>query len=237
MQRRRSVLSKTIPPPPYIADWTGTNGAEWPSQWTPGKSVNGSGTSTINNNRGRQTSEAGNPLVWRGNFLNMEPMGDQEILAAFELDDPTDEQYPNISWRMNAENGPGVRPAMAYDVEFEITNDQVSFYVNPTAEYADWALLYTHVAPSGINTPGIKWVRIRAVGSRHRVRWWSDGDPEPSTWQIDVTDATWATGKNVLVVYGGISNPGAIEWAYYSVHAYVPSRPSVHRRIPRLTYR
>ncbi len=38
------------------------------------------------------------------------------------------------------------------------------------------------------------WIRFKAEGTTLRVRWWQDGEQEPSTWGIEVTDATYASG-------------------------------------------
>ena len=44
-------------------------------------------------------------------------------------------------------------------------------------------------------------VRIRAVGSSHKARIWQASQPEPSRWNINVTDATYASGA--LNLQGG----------------------------------
>lgn len=50
-------------------------------------------------------------------------------------------------------------------------------------------------AGAGTYTAGTWWrIRFRAVGSHLQVRAWPAASAEPSTWDVDVTDSTWASG-------------------------------------------
>jgi hypothetical protein len=57
-------------------------------------------------------------------------------------------------------------------------------------------------AASGVvhSTSVSRWMRARIVGSRVQARVWADGDPEPQTWQLDVTDTSLPSGTGVGAV-------------------------------------
>jgi hypothetical protein len=54
-----------------------------------------------------------------------------------------------------------------------------------------------------LNAIGTRWFKVRVVGNRHQVRWWTVGNSEPGTWQLDANDSTYTTGAFGLRTYGG----------------------------------
>lgn len=54
-----------------------------------------------------------------------------------------------------------------------------------------WSVIGTASASFG---SGAFWVRVRREGTDLKIRLWDDGDQEPGSWEIDITDATYADG-------------------------------------------
>jgi hypothetical protein len=183
-------------------DWNQPDGLAWPSRWLA-RSVNGQGDVAVRAGRGHM--EAASGFAWEAELLEGADLADQEIRLSWQVDDPNAEQYPEVNYRINVGLESG-KSAQGYVLELGYPSDTVRLW----ADDHDWSDI-ANVESSGITTPGKHWLRIRVVGDRHQVRWWSDGEAEPDTWQMDVTDDAHASGRFFLSLYGGAER-GAVEW-------------------------
>lgn len=109
-------------------------------------------------------------------------------------------QYLELGWRVGRYMYSGT-PDSGYVLQIGEGSTAKIFRINS----------YTQVG-STVSTPELTgavtaWFRIRSVGSAHKVRWWLDGASEPSSWNIEVTDATYTEGALMLGNYGsGVIN-------------------------------
>lgn len=65
------------------------------------------------------------------------------------------------------------------------------------------------------------WLRFETVGTAVRFRMWDASGSEPSTWDVDTTDATWASGRLQLGYTNNTGSASAI--TVDDVTYYVPS--------------
>jgi hypothetical protein len=179
-------------------DFTGTDGAAWNStRWptTIGTTVN------ISTNRGHV---AGNPAK----AFSALTVTDFELVVKGQWANLTG-KAPEIGWRVNS---PFANPTGAgYAVQIDSTSGgKATMYKVPG---------YTVVAAGTVSAtlagPTAVWFRIRVVGTNHKIRWWADGGSEGSTWLIDLTDATTASGR----VYLGSWSNGDTYWDDLTVSA------------------
>lgn len=71
------------------------------------------------------------------------------------------------------------------------------------------------------------WCRYQYVGEAHRVRFWLDGDPEPSAWVIDTTDTVAGGGYTTAgdVALGALAGAGTagVTASFDGVRVYDPA--------------
>ena len=183
---------------PIFETWTGTNGDPWdPARWTDTGSAIGSHTAQIQGNRGRITVSGGTFAF--GAMKAGVNEADIDLLVSWATLDSA-EQYPEVYFRIGGYTG-GL-PSSGYAVEMWSSTDQVYL-----AELdGSGGITY----PITVNAAGIQdtdrhWLRIVAVGTSIRVRWWDDGSAEPGTWQINTTRTHASTGDVALGHYSGSS--------------------------------
>jgi hypothetical protein len=58
------------------------------------------------------------------------------------------------------------------------------------------------------------WIRFDCQGTTIRTRMWADGETEPGSWDVSVTDATFATG---WIGYEGFNNDAYIDYSFASI--------------------
>lgn len=172
--------------------WTGSDGASWPGQWT-GSAGNGTSTTTIQGNKGRQTTGAG-AYQYRVDRLNVVVPTDFEATINVTPTVGT-ERYGLIHFRGGATN----QHKLNSSYQMRIINGAVEVYkVGPTG------------TETWFNSAGFSWVstdvlrfRIFCSSATIRLRWWLNADPEPGTWNLDLSDTTYTGGGFQLSCFNG----------------------------------
>lgn len=180
-----------------VDDFTGTTTDPWnASNWT-GRTQGGTGSGTIQTNRGRLTAATG---AYTAQYaLGAPASGDADDFdVTFSWDDQgAGEQYLDFIYRCTTNATSGV-PGSAFMVEVSNASNKVGIYSLDSGGAISTGI---EVTSAGVNDTNTHRMRIRVVGTQHQVRWWNDGTAEPSTWQIDETDPDgggWTTGRVLL---------------------------------------
>ena len=180
-----------------VDDFTGTTTDPWnASNWT-GRTQGGTGSGTIQTNRGRLTAATG---AYTAQYaLGAPASGDADDFdVTFSWDDQgAGEQYLDFIYRCTT-NATSGAPGSAFMVEVHANSNKVGIYSLDSGGAISTGI---EVTSAGVNDTNTHRMRIRVVGTQHRVKWWNDGTAEPSTWQIDETDPDgggWTTGRVLL---------------------------------------
>ena len=180
-------------------DFTGTNGAAWPSPWVRGWGRTELCQATIQANRGQMrvagTGSWSDKLWMRagGQRANLDITYDVTV-------DGTSESWHHLMLRVQQA---GEEPRDCYDFLFDRTNVRLARVVN-------WsATTIGQYTAAGMALGTAYKVRAQAVDTALRVKMWPAGQAEPSSWHIDVTDSQWPTGYyGFLAVGGSQASPG-----------------------------
>lgn len=178
------------------SDFTGTNGAAWPSEWTVGQST-GSSSATIDTNRGKMTlSQAGGYTDRRTQRLN---------LVASTADIVTEGTFmvPNLTSEVFGQSWVRCSTDVATDGYFLSLSP---FYgdiglfkrVGGAQTQLGAAVAFTWAANTITN-----W-KLEATGTTIRAKVWSSGG-EPGSWTISRTDSSHSAGFIGLSLDGGAS--------------------------------
>lgn len=182
-----------------LVPFTAANGSDWPSPFVEKATVSGA-SATIQGNRGQIVVPA------LADYAALHAEGFTPASQNFEvvwdavMNFTTGAQFQNFMWRVTNPNFGG-----QYRVTIGVADfDGVTQYIS--VDEVDPSFVFANKGGQG----GLAWAindiyhfRIRANGSDHKVRWWEDGDPEPSTWNVEFTDSTYATGDIYLASQGG----------------------------------
>lgn len=177
--------------------WTGTDGTGWPAEWSLDYDT-GSGSSTIQSNRGRLTESPVSGYQTRAMKLLTAVPTDLNVLVSFGATASV-EMYPAIAYRANDAHNQG------YWVEFQMLagTNLVRLYDNVGGTVAT----STAGAPS---STGRWWARTNVYGDRHQIRWWADGSSEPTTWGIDTTHTTTESTGFYLAQVSNVA--ASVDW-------------------------
>lgn len=182
------------PPAEYLLEdaFTGTDGASWDAtKWPTQRAVGESGGVVssdilIDANRGRINGG-------RRFAMSAVSVTDFELLVKRQ---GSSVGYPEIGYRIGAGITSGT-PNNGYALQFVAVDGPFRlFKIDSYSIIAD-------ISSAGFTGTTTTWFRIRVVGPNHKIRWWLDGSAEPSTWQIDVTDTSYTSGKIMLGNWGG----------------------------------
>lgn len=170
-------------------NFTGTDNAAWDSTRWPTKVA----TSDIQTNRGHVT---GNPA----RTFNAVAYSDFEMTVKGTWSTLTS-RVPEFGWRITT---PFANPVGAgYALQIDSTSGgKATMFKVPS-----YSTLVGVTSATLAGTGGV-WFRLRCIGSNHKIRWWADGSAEGSTWPIDQTDATTASGR----IYLGMWTSGDVYW-------------------------
>ncbi len=184
--------------------FTGTNGDAWnASNWTT-RVEGATGSATIQTNRGRL-----NPLT--GAYTKVIALAapasgtvdDFDVTFSW-ADGTTGEQYLDWYYRVTTNVATGI-PASCFLVSVDHSGDQVLICsIDSGGTLSTGVTVFT----AGLSDTARHWMRVRVVGTQHKVKWWNDGSGEPGTWQIDETDPDaggWTTGRVLLAQTNGAS--------------------------------
>lgn len=215
--------------------WTAANGTPWnPSIWTTVRNVRGTSPSpTTTSNAGRMATASGaecHVIAALGPTI-----ADQDVSVQFRAVTyggttfPNPGMYPYIAYRMGTNVGAGDLPRDGYALAILPMRQRINlekvYTVGGTGSSFDVLATADLV---GIDDTDPHWFRIRAKGSRHQVKWWHGTDPEPSGWNMDVTDATFTSGRTFLATYND-DTLAAIEceWDTFRLAEILPADPGI----------
>jgi hypothetical protein len=187
----RNITSAIIVQPeaavagPQTWDFTGANGAAWPSPWT--KTSAGTTTADIQSNRGRLVKGT---TAW--------DMAQVTYGAAqhFEL---AGEVYPtNVAtqhWIIVRIRETGGNTYYSFEMDPSLTTANV--YVKRWAAGVDQGVISGSASNVTFSTSAGRSFRIRVAASLIKYRTWVTGTTEPSTWDVEIEDAN-ITGSGQL---------------------------------------
>lgn len=172
---------------PGTDTFTGTNGSGPPDPWI---AVTLSGSQSIQSNQWRITngaSYAGTAMTRGATSYT-----DVDITVEVTLDSGGAEQYPAVGARLaGGTNGWAAyaEPSSGYEV-----------YLNPVSDFISLGK-YTGGGPVSesyysitLNAGTTYKVRLQLIGTAIRTRVWAASGSEPGSWQIEISDATYASG-------------------------------------------
>ncbi|MEO7754869.1 MAG: fibronectin type III domain-containing protein, partial [Terracoccus sp.] len=173
-------------PPLFAETFTGATGSVWDAtRWSTDTA--GTGTADLVGGEGRVRFE--NVSGARVQMVaKTTPVLDSDMLASFRYDSVTARGYLYFFARGSG-NWVGGYPGSSYFVQL-INNDgaaQIWKSVNGVTTSL------ANVSGVSAVTTSKQWVRLQVQGSSIRVKVWTDGTPEPSAWEVSVTDTTITT--------------------------------------------
>ena len=172
--------------------WTGADGAAWPAQWVAGQTGSGA-AATIQSNRGRLASGAQGAYSGASRIsrrLNITAVADVEISGVWRPD--AAEPYGAVAVR--ADNA--IDSGTGYYLDL---NKSGTLALSVKVGFVSTTLATISFTAASNTSYGF---RLRAVGSSIKARVWSG--TEPTSWQIDLTNAAvTGTGAVGLTVVGG----------------------------------
>lgn len=162
-------------------DFTGTNGAAWPSPW-----IKGNGTLTIQSNRGQQVTPA---VQWNdANAYAGQSLGDGRVTATIRFPAATGATQ-RVNARFNTATGNGYG--------FYLTPEWAQVQVVKITAWSETVLQQVDGVTLTANTD--YRVAFDLTGSTIKAKWWPAASAEPATWNVTVTDTTYTSGDVRLV--------------------------------------
>jgi hypothetical protein len=78
---------------------------------------------------------------------------------------------------------------------------------------------------TGMAAGALRWARLSYYNTdKLRIKWWADGDPEPGSWQADLTSATaWSTALTAIDLITRVSAVQSPHLLGYSVNLNAPA--------------
>lgn len=215
--------------------WTAADGTAWnPAIWTTVRNVRGSSPPpTTTANTGRMVTASG---------------AECHILAALGPD--LADQDVTFQWRAVTYGGagapnPGVYPYVAYRVATnvgsgDLPRDGYALFLLPLRQRVNLIKTYT-VGGTGSTSEVLAtadlvaiddtlphWFRIHVKGSRHQVKWWHTDGGEPPTWNMDVTDVTFTSGRTYLATLNDDTQAAVeVEWDTFRLEELLPAEPGI----------
>lgn len=181
--------------------FTGANGAPWPSPWVT--STGGLGAlCDIQASRGRQlTSDTAGSYQAARAFYGSTGYTDTDTAARLALANPIVEQYAAIAFRADSWWSNNDYPANGYVFQCRPhASTLVVFRSSGGAITTLTSVPYTFTAGTDV------WMKLRLAGSSIQGRAWNVGTTEPTTWAVELTDATHPSGKWGLSTASGPAN-------------------------------
>lgn len=179
--------------------WAGSNGATWDnSKWTT-DSGGASARLDTQSDQGRMRFENVSAARARA-IATMPKRADTEILMSFRFPSTEARGFLQVFSRATGDWVSGY-PNSAYYVE--MPNDGSNVGLRKVS--AGTITQLSNKAVGQVTTEK-QWMRFRVEGSALKVKVWTDGTPEPATWEMEVADA-------------GFSEPGVLQlrWARSSM--------------------
>ncbi|GAA1436262.1 hypothetical protein GCM10009616_35650 [Microlunatus lacustris] len=177
--------------------FTGADGAPWsPNAWAQERTPGVGGGATIQGNAGRlQSGSAGgySPADRIAERANVAPRADFDARWRVRFD--ATEHYLRWVYR-------SARADLDPDTCFQL-GLSTSWATVELSRYQGYTSSMVAQFPFSFAADTWYQVRVRAVGTSHRVKVWADGSPEPDGWNIDATYAGTAAGHMGFVGASG----------------------------------
>lgn len=178
-------------------DFTDTNGAAWdPAIWTTRNVEGASATPAIHSNAGRMQTDPAATGDCRIMAYAAPTVADFDLTIRFTATDVESlGGFPEICYRVSGGLASGA-PGPGYSLQLAPSGGTITLWRLPS--YSEFVVVL-HDQP--INNTDAWYYRIRVKGPRHLIKWWLASGPEPPSWKIDATDATYASGKIFVGTY------------------------------------
>jgi hypothetical protein len=174
----------------YVTDWTGSNGAAWPSPWV--KLSGAESTVDIQSNRGRLLKT---PDVWAAAITERSSpeLRDFEVTGEFAYEQLT---IADHWWALTVRRSSDGSTRYAFEVGIAADGTGI-VYVKEWVNNVDNGIVTgSDLALSGFTANVFKSFRLRMVDTTYWYRLWNTGSTEPSTWDKTGTVSTiTAAGK------------------------------------------
>lgn len=175
-------------------NFTGTNGAAFPSPWVDRLTTSG-GSHTIQNNRGQFVSPA---IAAYANGVAVEwpaPPANFEVRVDFLAGNPSNEWYQRFAFRDQGD--------LAAQYFVSLNNSGTVGLWRQDASFVQTAIGSSASLSPLVNGTTVVHFRVNVNGTAIKVRWWKDAASEPSTWNVDTTDSTYSSGEMLVYLLGG----------------------------------
>lgn len=203
--------------PVVVADsWTGADGTAWnPAVWPTIRDAR-AGSQPPPSIQGNAGAMAAGPGDGRMVAFTTPTITNFDLTVRFRRPDVTEVAYAEIGYRVGTgiTSGP---PDAGYALQ--IVCEAGGLAVLQKINAYDTVL---SVHDTGFDDGVDRWFRIRVKGDRHRIKWWTVGASEPPTWRIDLTDATYTSGRMFLGLYPDDPADATVVWDDYTMTEIVP---------------
>jgi hypothetical protein len=213
--------------------WTAADGTPWnPAIWTTVRNVRGTSPApTTTSNTGRMVTSGAGTTECHILAALAPTIADQDIsvtMRAVTLGGtypPDPGMYPLIYYRLANNVDSGLIPYGGYALGVMPMRQRVLLYNVTASDYV--ALAVVDSVPIDNTAP--HWYRIHAKGSRHQVKWWHTDGAEPPTWNIDVTDTTYTSGRTGLSTFDNDAhNNIEVSWDDFRLAELLPAEPGIN---------
>lgn len=197
----------------YSTDYTGSNGAAWPTGWTAGKTP-ASGGCTIQANAGQLKTGTVGGVDYASWVSIYRSTARQNVEILTKVTKPAGESTPILLLR-SVDTGAG------FDA-----SDGVRVWLNASGNLVlDEAVGFTATAigqVNGVVSNGITyWLRVLANGASITITLWDSAGSEPGSPTLTGTTSITASGQVGWVVLGGAAAASQIvsvdDWAEYDI--------------------
>jgi hypothetical protein len=210
----RSASTTGVSPAPFQAlsgsvlfadTWAGADDMPWAAEWAIGAR---DGVADVHGGAGRLANSDVAGSYARAQLTGSASLEDSETLLSYHWGEATAAASFSVTVRGSGGWQNAYRPRNGYGVELSSKSATVSVTRN-----LEGALTLLQSAAGAQQVSSAKqWLRMRVSGSRVQVRLWVDGQPEPQTWNITVTDTGLSSrGQLFVSLARGATSVGAKE--------------------------
>ena len=165
--------------------------------------------------------------IGRSSGLSFEIVGDSEFDGdkAFSLQDISGYgNYGTALWDQSGEDLEGVMKFRFYNDDYQhgirLRYEENSYYMaetyldTPTIHRVDSEGSSTELGSGSQSESRDTWynLRFRVNGNELKTRFWEDGNTEPSTWDVEITDSTYSSGKVGLGTWSYSGREMQVDW-------------------------
>jgi hypothetical protein len=210
--------------------WTGADDAPWPSATWPiirecFSTGSPAATPWIEGNKGLMTAGTADNFTVA---FTVPELYNFDLTFTVNKPDIAQHDFTCVGYRIGTNITSGV-PNTGYEFQVAHFDTNLGITVLPSHDAINGSGYIHGAAGLDDGTPRI-W-RLLVKGPRHRLKWWSVGDPEPSTWKIDITENTpayTAPGRLYLgLINFGVGSTATVEWDDFTLTEILPPDPGI----------